>query len=180
MIRDKISEKKAIELLKKYSTNKRVFQIVLSHSKAVQKIALRFGRKIKNADTDFIKCASLLHDIGRFICPPGKLSIFHGIIGAEILKKEGLSKRYQNVCMNHLGAGISKKDIIQQKLELPKKNYIPKTIEEKIITVADNLVFGKKIGTIEMVYKRYKREINESVAKRAVELHNEVFNLMNK
>ena len=187
---NKISEKKAIELLSKYSSGKTEFEIVYRHSKAVQKVAIKLSRKaIKNGlkiDLNFVRIASLLHDIGRFDCPPGDRSIFHGIIGAKILKKEGISVNFRKVCERHLGPGIKKTDVINQKLPIPAQNYVPKSYEEKIICYADNIIVKgadgqwDKLGKIEDTYKRYLREANADVAKRIILLHEEVIKMIGK
>lgn len=174
-----ITEKEAIRLFKKYSTDKRTLDIILKHSKAVQKSAAKIAKKIKIADKNFIKTASLLHDIGRFECPPGKLSIRHGIVGAAILRKEGLPK-YALVAERHLGAGISKLDIKSQGLNLPLKDYIPKSIEEKVIAHADNLVDSKnKIRAIKYPLDRFRKELGELYAKRILNLQQEIEKLKN-
>lgn len=169
----KITEKQAIELLKKYSTNEKSFKKILAHSKAVQKVALEIAKKIHNINIEFIKIASLLHDIGRFKCPPGKNSIKHGIIGAKILRKEKLPE-YAKVAERHLGAGITKENIKRKRLNLPLKDYIPLTKEEKIIAHADNLVFGSKVGTLKMVINRFKKELGREYTERVKKLAKEI------
>ena len=169
-----MNEQQAIGLLKKHSTGNELFEKVLAHSKKVQEIALRFAVRIPGADSEFIRVAAILHDIGRFRCPPGKDSIRHGVVGAGILRKEGLGESYARVCETHIGAGISEKDIERQGLSLPKKDYMPMTIEEKIICDADSLVFGKKERSIEEVIDRYRQEVNGVVAERARKLHEEI------
>lgn len=168
-----VTEKQAMGLLRKYSKNKKEFNAVLRHSKAVQKAALRTAKKIKNIDLNFIKTASLLHDIGRFKCPPGRNSYKHGIAGAKILRKEKL-KKHALVAERHLGAGITKKDIIEQKLNLPLKDYLPRTKEEKIIANADNLISHDKEVTIKQAIERFRMELGEKVAKKIKKLNDEV------
>ncbi|MBW2963553.1 HDIG domain-containing protein [Candidatus Woesearchaeota archaeon] len=174
----KITEKQAVELLKKHAPSNSVFQKVYQHCKMVQKIALSLAQEIQKnghlVDLEFIKIASLLHDLGRFQAPPkSEKSLQHGIIGAKILRKLGLP-RYALLCERHLGAGITKEEIIKYKLPLPKKDLIPKTIEEKIITYADDLV-GDRILTVSEVVQRFKKEIkNPEALKRMVRLHNEI------
>jgi uncharacterized protein (TIGR00295 family) len=170
-----MDEKQAVALLKKYSKgDERVFRLVLAHSKAVQKVALEIAKDIPNLDIDLIKVGSILHDIGRFSCPPKTiLSIKHGIRGAEILRKEG-HEELAKIAERHLGAGISKQDIKEQKLPLPKKDLMPVTKEEKIITCADNLVFGKRTGTIKEVVERFSKEVSPKIGKRAKGLYEEI------
>jgi len=170
-----MKEKQAIELLKKYSKgDKEAFDIVLAHSKAVQKIAINLAKDIPGLDIDLIKIGSILHDIGRFECKPHtKESIQHGIKGAEILRKEG-EEQLARIAERHIGAGINKEDIEEQKLNLPKKDFMPKTREEKIIACADNLIFGSRVGTIQEVVNRFTKEVNKKIGKRAKNLYDEI------
>jgi uncharacterized protein len=168
-----MDEKEAIAVLKKYSSEKRIFDIVLRHSLAVKELALEFAVKHPNADKDFIVSACILHDIGRFECPPGPKTIFHGVVGARILRKEGLRK-LALVAERHLGAGIGKEDIRKQNLPLPYKDFLPISIEEKIITLADSLIEGDKRISLSKAAKRFEKEVNKSVADRLVKLYDEV------
>ncbi len=54
------------------------------------------------------------------------------------------------------------------------KDYVPITIEEKIITAADNLIFNDREGTIEEVYERYLKELSAIEAEKVKKLHEEV------
>jgi len=180
-----MDEKQAIELLKKYAPDKEVFNKVLAHSKAVQRLALKIAEDIvcnnHHVDIKFLITASLLHDIGRFKKgTEGYSTIRHGIIGAEILRKEGLDEKYALVCERHIGSGIDEEDIKEQNLDLPIKNYNPKTIEEKIINYADSLIFGNKEGTIEQVLGRYRKEVGEKLVEKTKKLHNEIEKLRGK
>ena len=174
-----MNERDAIKLLKKYSSSDRAFKAVVAHVKAVQKLALEFAEDT-DADKEFIKISSLLHDIGRFNAPPGsKDSLHHGIKGSEILKKEGFDE-FALIAERHLGAGISKLDIMKQNLDLPLKDYIPKTKEEKIITCADNLIFGQKRGDIDMAYNRFLNELGKEYAEKIKRLYKEVIGFKKK
>lgn len=163
-----------IKLIKKYSLDKNSYDRVLTHSKKVNEIAMRIARQIQGVDLDFVNEASMLHDIGRF---SAKKVIQHGIEGARILKEEGYDERFQRVCCCHLGAGISKEEIKKKKLDLPLADYEPISIEEKIITVADNLVFGFREGTIDEVLYRFEKELGKDVARKVEKLYNEVMSL---
>jgi uncharacterized protein len=174
-----MNKEQAIKLLQKYAPNNKSLQIVLSHAKKVKQVALSIARKIPDVDLDFIAAAALLHDIGRLRYPPGKNSIRHGIGGAAILRKEGFPK-IALVAERHIGVGITKKDIIQQKLKLPLKEYVPRTKEEKIISYADNLVFGSRKKTLKDVIARYRREIGEHMVPRIIKQHEEIMSLCQK
>lgn len=164
-----ITEKKAIALLRKYAPTEQDFEAVLSHAKAVQKVALKICKKVK-CDTEFVKTACLLHDIGRFQCTN---AIMHGIAGAKILLEERLPM-HALVAERHLGAGIRKQDIKEQKLKLPLNDYSPKTVEEKIVCHGDNLVFTARIGTLKQAVDRFTKELGKKVGKRVKELGQEI------
>jgi uncharacterized protein (TIGR00295 family) len=168
-----IDEKKAVNLLRRYSTSERDFRSVLAHSRKVQEIALGLATGIRGVDLEFIKTASLLHDIGRFKCPPWKNSVRHGVEGAMILRRNGL-ENYALVAERHLGAGITKEDITTQGLALPRKDFVPRSIEEKIITIADKLADGNKRISLFKAAERFKKEISPRAAVRIIALYKEV------
>lgn len=158
-----------IKIIKKYYDPKsQAYYYLVEHGKLIQKKALEVVERVKhlNPDIEFIKEASLLHDIGIFLtkapeigCHGKEPYIKHGILGRELLNKEGLP-RHALVCERHLGVGITKKDIIRENLPLPKRDMIPITLEEKIICFADKF-FGKNKETL---YKeRTPREAMEII-----------------
>lgn len=57
-------------------------------------------------------------------------------MGSEILNLEGYPK-HALVAERHTGVGLCKEDIIKDNLPLPHQDYIPVSIEEKIISYAD-------------------------------------------
>ena len=146
---------------------------------AVQAIALEVAEKVEEVDIEFIKTAVIVHDIGRFKCPPwSKDQIKHGIEGAKILKEENWPEKFQKVCEKHIGVGILKKDIEKEGLGLPAKDYIPETKEEIIITYADNLTKHDQRITESEVAERYRKKLGEEHAKRVEKFHEKVRELM--
>ena len=168
-----ITEQQAKELLKRYSTSVETYRLVLEHVENVRQIALEVAEKVPGVDKQFISTASLLHDIGRFKAPPRtRGSIRHGIEGAKILRQEGLPE-HAKVAERHIGIGISARDIEEQDLDLPKKDYLPESKEEMIITYADNLDYkGRK--TEKFVEDRFAREIGEEFRKKVKEFHRSI------
>lgn len=105
-------------------------------------------------DTDQIIAAAMLHDIGIFLtdapgieCHGTEPYIRHGVLGAELLRKEGAPEWAARVAERHTGTGIDKEEIIEQKLPLEPKDYVPKTLLEKLICYADK--FYSKSGKME-------------------------------
>jgi len=148
---------------------------VIAHSKAVARLALKNATKIKKAghdvDLEFVEVAALLHDIGR--CRTH--GIKHGIEGAKILENYPSLAR---VCERHLGAGIKKEEAIA--LGLPPKDYLPETLEEKIIADADNFIFETRVVSEEEVKKKLEKILgkNHPAIKRVMRLHQEIKELM--
>jgi uncharacterized protein len=167
-----MNEKQAIALLKKYSKDEKGFDKVLKHVQAVKDLALEISEEIPSIDIEKVRIGSLLHDIGRFDCFPNNADK-HGIRGAEILRSEGLHE-YALICERHLGAGISKEEIKEQKLNLPLQDYIPITKEEKVIAHADNLIEGNKRITLEQAVERFHKEIGKKAADKIKKLAEEV------
>ncbi|MBP5523969.1 MAG: phosphohydrolase, partial [Bacteroidaceae bacterium] len=103
------------------------------------------------ADRQFVEEAAMIHDLGIFLCNAPGIYCFgnepyikHGILGAELLRKEGFP-RHARVCERHTGAGITREDIEKQGLPLPPQDFLPETIEEKIICYADKFFSKTKL-----------------------------------
>jgi uncharacterized protein len=158
-----------LKIIKKYYKPKsKSYHFLIEHSRMVTKKALKVAEKVKrlNPNFDFIREASMLHDIGILLvsepkigCYGGKLYVCHGILGREILEKEGLL-RHALVCERHVGVGITKKDVLENNLPLPKRDMLPVSIEEKIICFADK--FYAKIKNTS--YENSPEEIIKNLA----------------
>lgn len=158
-----ISKKRALEILKKSGCSKSVIQHCIAVSRQAAKNAGKIKKTGRPVDIGFIETAGLLHDIGR----SKTHGIRHGVEGARILKDH---PRYARACMRHIGAGITRKEA--KKLGLPPGDYIPRTLEEKIIAHADNTIEGGKVVPIEKTIKAYEKKLGKKhpAAKRVVKL----------
>lgn len=155
-------------------------ELLIAHSTMVGRKALAIAdalpggeiEDLSGIDRQFLYDAAMLHDIGIVECDAPSIHchgtlpyICHGIAGAEILRREGLDERYARVCERHTGAGITARDIEEQRLPLETRDYLPETIEEKIICVADK--FYSKSGdprhekTLEQVLASLRRHGEE-------------------
>jgi hypothetical protein len=130
---------------KYYPEDNRLRDIYMTHSTLVMKRAVRIcdHHPELNLDRRFIIEAAMLHDIGIFKCDAPGIQCFgkapyltHGRIGAELLRAEGLPK-HARVCERHTGAGITKEEILRLNLPLPPQDFLPETMEEKVICYAD-------------------------------------------
>lgn len=137
-----------------YRENDKVKTILVAHSKLVTDLALELAERHPelNIDTVFVSEAAMLHDIGIYLCSAPSIGCYgsepyikHGVLGAELLRREGFEK-HARVCARHTGTGLSKDSILAQKLPLPAQDFLPETIEEKLICFADKF-FSKSRPT---------------------------------
>lgn len=156
---------------------------VVEHCKAVaryaRKIALDISKsaqmkgKSANIDMNAVYLGALLHDIGR----SRTHGIDHAVAGAAIAIENGLDDKVVKIIERHIGAGITKEEAAG--LVLPVKDYLPVTVEEKIVAHADNLVFGEKVGTLkELVSGLRKKGLDEKIIQRIIDLNNEIRAMM--
>lgn len=169
MVREVIDPIEIIE--KYYEPDSKAYYFLVRHGMVVANKAVEIGRRVAHLgpDIDFIREASILHDIGIFLtnapqigCYGYKDYICHGYLGREILEKEGLS-RHALVCERHVGVGITVEDIRRKNLPLPERDMVPETVEEKIICIADkffsktqhDLTHEKPIEKVKELIKDY-------------------------
>ncbi len=176
-----------IKLLRKYYN----YNNIVEHSKTTARIALIISKLIKEKNRDLrisfldVKNAALLHDIDKAltlkqnykkalkICEKlgiPRSRIKHGLLGYEILKREGLLK-YARIAKQH-----TLNNILNDKTR-------PKTLLSKIIFYADKRAGDQKVLSIsqriKLWKKRYKirgeklKEIMEA-KKKLIELEKEI------
>ncbi|MFH1053147.1 MAG: HD domain-containing protein [Candidatus Woesearchaeota archaeon] len=160
---------------KYYKPGSMAYRLIVTHGRLVQKKAVEIAKLAKKnnpkqkIDMKFLKEAAMLHDIGVMnvktlhMGTVGKKDyIYHTTEGRKILEKEGFPK-HALVCERHIGVGLTKKEIIRQRLDLPKRDMVPISIEEKIICLADKfytkhppkLKIEKSLREIRATIKRY-------------------------
>ena len=144
-----------------YPEENKLKHILLVHSRSVANKALAIVDQHPelHIDRQFVEEAAMLHDIGIFKCNAPGIQCFgnapyiqHGRIGAELLRNEGYP-RHARVCERHTGAGLTKKEIIEQELPLPQQDFLPETTEEKLICYADKF-FSKTHLDIEKTFEQ--------------------------
>lgn len=140
---------------------------VINHCRSVRDIAVKIAKRAK-ADIKLVEAGALLHDIGR--CKTH--GIRHAVEGVKIAKKIGLSEPIINIIERHIGAGLPADEA--KKLGLSVKDYMPITLEEKIVCHADSLVGDSRKQSIEIEVERALREGNKEYALRLVLLHKEL------
>ena len=124
---------------------------VRRHSLKVSEKALELAEKItkNNINLELVEIGALLHDVGRSKTHGFK----HGIIGGKILRERGFPKELARICETHILGGLDKDDT--KNLGLPQKDYLPQTLEEKIICLADKLIAGTREVSIEQRFEKW-------------------------
>ena len=151
---------------------------VIAHCKAVAALAVQIAKACEkeglNVDVKLVEIGALLHDIGR----SKTHSVDHVIKGAEIARSLNLPESIVSIIERHAGGGITIDEA--KKLGWPNKNYVPQTIEEKIVTYADKLIEGLRRVPVERTIKNLSRELGEThpSIKRVKKLHEEFSSLV--
>ena len=164
-----------VDLIKKYyQEGSDLYNILLDHSFSVADKALVIANNHPELalDKDFIYEASVLHDIGIFLTDAPDIQCFgrypyicHGYLGSDLLKKEGYPK-HALVCERHTGAGISKQEILDQKLPLPVRDMLPVSLEEQLVCFSDKFYSKTKLHKekpIEKIKQSLSKYGDESV-----------------
>lgn len=153
---------------------------VRRHSINVARKSIKIANKITkaNVNKNLVVIGALLHDIGR-----SKTHGYdHGIIGSKILKERGFPENLSRICETHLLGGLDKEDA--REAGLPIKDYLPQSLEEKIICLADKQCLGTKIVSIEERFEHWLKKYGDDSLilvkskKRIEEIQKELESLM--
>ena len=132
------------------------YRVLVVHSRQVADKATAIAQRLIDrgvpVDIEFVEEAAMLHDIGMcrtdapgICCYGHEPYILHGVLGREMLDAMGLY-RHGRVCERHTGAGLSKREIVEQGLPLPHQDYLPETVAEQVICYADKFYSKTRIG----------------------------------
>ncbi|WP_202319826.1 TIGR00295 family protein [Archaeoglobus neptunius] len=149
-----------VEIWDRYGLEESVRRHCITVAKISMKIAERIKQNGHHVDTKLLLKGALLHDIGRAVTHD---PFMHFIKSAEILRTENMDERVVRIAERHFSAGLSAEEA--EKLGLEPKNYIPQTLEEKIVSFSDNLAVGDREGSFEDFMRRL-----EEIDRRSPEL----------
>jgi uncharacterized protein len=130
---------------------------LVRHCKLVSKIGEDLANSCKSKGIDvnvnLVVIGGLLHDLGR----SETHSIYHGVVGAQLAQKIGLPRSLILIIERHIGAGIPSEEAVLS--GLPERDYIPRSLEERIVAYADKLVCGNRRTTIDSEICRLSNEL---------------------
>ncbi len=162
----------AIEILKRNHCSEKVIQ----HTQAVSALAVEIAKQVqaKNhpVNLQLVEVGALLHDLGR----SQTHSVDHAIVGAKLAQQEGLPEEIVSIIKRHVGAGITTQEA--QWLGWPKDNYIPQTLEEKIVSYADKRIDSNRQIPIEDTINQLQSENMAEAAERVRKLDKEISSLI--
>lgn len=161
---------------KYYPEDDALRRLLLKHSRQVADRCLLIAKNHPelHADIPFLEEAAMLHDIGirwchapSILCTGQKPYIRHGLIGGELLRREGY-ERHARVCERHTGTGITHEQIERQQLPLPLADYEPETLEEQMVCYADKFYSKSRpnrVLTVEQAVQSLEKFGHEGVEK---------------
>ena len=159
------SDQEALQLL----TNSGCSDKLIKHVKAVSQYAVEVAKLRGDADIALVRIGGLLHDIGR--CKTN--SIKHGVAGGQLLRSYGVDERVAQIAEKHVGAGITAEEATR--LCFPPGDYMPQTVEQKIVAAVDNLIEGTRRISVEKAEADFCAKVELQAALRVRSLHDEVF-----
>jgi uncharacterized protein len=168
------SFQKALSLLFECGCSKKV----VAHCKAVSALAVKFAEACKkngkDVDVALVEVGALLHDIGR----SKTHGINHSIVGVEIAQSLDLPESIVSIIGRHIGGGITAEEA--KELDWPVKDYLPTTLEEKLVTYADKLIEGQRVVPLNKTLDKLSRELGENhpAIDRIMRLHEELVPLI--
>ncbi len=134
------------------------------------RIAKAFRAKGYRVDLRLVESGALLHDIGR-----GQThGIEHGVVGGQMARRLGLPMELAHIIERHVGAGLTIEEA--RRNNLPSGNYVPETLEEKIVCYADKLIEGDHEIGIDVTIDSFAQELGSDhpAIKRLQDLHREM------
>ncbi|WP_292470353.1 TIGR00295 family protein [Methanolobus sp.] len=164
-----LSREDALIILKRSGCSEKV----MAHCVAVADTALEMALKLKSrgrdVDLDLVEVGGLLHDLGR----AKSHGIDHAVLGVSIARANNIESDVQEIIKRHIGAGITREEAME--MGLPADDYMPETLEQKIVAHADNLVMGtERISLERRICKMQKKKISQQSIERVKALAEEI------
>lgn len=165
-------KRECIKLLREVGCNKAVVRHCVAVAELALEIAVNRNRveDSNRVDEKLVYTGALLHDMGR----ARTHAVNHGFVGGEMARELKLPDDVVRIIQRHVGAGIPAEEA--KILGLPARDFIPETMEEKIVTDADNMINGARRTGIEEAIAELKAKLGKThpSINRAIALHEEV------
>ena len=135
-----------------------------------RRIAGYFLKKGYEVDTGLVVAGGLLHDLGR----ARTHNVDHGVVGASMARELGLSDKIVRIIERHIGGGIPAEEAAR--VGLPVLDYLPISLEEKIVAYGDKLVDRGREVDISVTLGQYEKQfgMGHPAVLRLQALHDEI------
>ena len=137
-------DKQIRALHERHAPSAEAFELVYTHCEVVCDIAEQLlSSSTPGINAALVRAGSLLHDIGvyRMYDADGQIDhsryVQHGVLGHELLSREGMPEIIARFCSHHTGVGLSRDDVRNQGLPLPVADYLAESEEEFLVMYAD-------------------------------------------
>ena len=157
------NERECISILRESGCRSRV----VIHCCTVRAVADEMAKGF-DVNAGLVTAGALLHDLGRSV----DHTIKHAMIGASMAEKLGLPKELVEIIRKHTGAGLDEMDV--KEFDLPPGDYIPRTLEERIVAHADNMVSDDRVVPHSHSAEKLRRKGSERGAAKIERLHSEL------
>ncbi len=161
-MRARPSDNEAIDLLATAGCS----PAVIRHCQAVAALATRVAQRIAgngiSIDVDLVRVGALLHDLGR----ARTHEIDHAIVGAAMARSLDLPAPLVRIIERHIGSGITAAEATQ--LRLPKRSFLPRSLEEKVVAYADKRVAGSREVGFDEAVTAFSRELGRVLGAPAI------------
>jgi len=117
------------------------------------------------ANVALATAGALLHDIGR----SRVTGIEHCAVGAVIAAEAGFHPGVVHIVRAHVGAGIPQREA--RALRLPPGDYLPRTLEARVVAACDNLFAGNHRRPLADCTEWLQSQGLEAAARRVTRLH---------
>lgn len=166
---------------KYYSSNDKLRQVLLVHSWQVADMALKCAAHHPELpiDRNLVLRGALLHDIGilethapSIHCNGTLPYLMHGFVGGSLLREMGLETEAR-ICERHTGAGLSAEAVEAARLSVPIMDYLPESLEEKLICYADKFYSKSHLHRVLTAQQAYEGllKFGQEGASRFMEWH---------
>ena len=149
---------------------------VIAHCIGVADLAKQTAETLRakgfEVDVDLVEVGALLHDLGR----AKTHAVNHAVVGAEMAQTLRLPEPVVSIIKRHVGGGITTDEA--EALGWPKDNYMPTTLEEKIVSYADKLVETSERVPVEATIEKFRERNLEDAAERVRAIHDEIAQLV--
>ena len=164
----------AVDMLEKVDCSQLIIQHCITVSHVAVKIAKKLQAKGVDVDLALIEIGGLLHDIGR----SKTHNVKHAFLGSQIVASFNLSESLIKIVERHIGSGIPSDEAV--KLGLPNRDFIPQTLEEKVVSYSDKLISGTREMSFKEAFSRFSEDLGKShpAIKRFKKIHFELMQIL--